>query len=65
MGKRITVRVSYIVEIDADEWANMNGEIVDAKGRYTIKDLRDNVRRYFLHLAQRAEMLEEASGKIV
>ncbi len=56
------IAIKLTVEIDPEKWAEVNGQIVDADGSFTTKDLREDVRSYFLNLVQCSTMLEEADG---
>lgn len=56
------IRLTVAVDVDPKLWAENNGQIVDAEGRFTAADLRADVRAYVLHLIQTSTMVEDANG---
>ncbi len=58
------IRVALTIELDPHAWAENNGQIVDAAGRFTLAEVRGDVRSYVLTTLQTAPMLEDADADI-
>ncbi|MEV1013881.1 hypothetical protein AB0I89_24310 [Micromonospora sp. NPDC049801] len=58
------VRVPLVIEVDPQEWANINGQIVDADGKFTIADLREDIRTYVLNAIQNAALIDEVEASV-
>jgi hypothetical protein len=57
------IRVPLVIEVDPQMWADANGQIVDGNGKFTAAALREDVRTYFLNLAQRSAMADESGAE--
>lgn len=58
------VRVSLLIEVDPQKWADSNGQIVDSDGHYTATAVRDDVRSYVLNAIQCAAMVDETEAEV-
>lgn len=58
------IRVALTIDLDPHAWAQNNGQIVDAAGRFTLAEVRDDVRSYVLTCLQGAPMLEDADAEV-
>ncbi len=58
------IRVSLVVEVDPQMWANTDGAIVGVDGGFAIADVRESVRSYLLNLAQCSALIDEAEAEV-
>lgn len=58
------VRVNLVIEVDPQNWARSTGQGVDEHGRCKPAELREDVRNYYLYLAQGASITEETSAQV-
>ncbi len=57
------IRVPLTIEIDAAEWAKAQG-LDDGNGKFTVADVRDDLRSYVLHMIQQSSEIEECGGEV-
>jgi hypothetical protein len=53
-----------VIDVDPRKWADSNGQMCDAEGRFDMTDLRADVRSYVLNLVQQAPMLDETEAEV-
>ncbi len=58
------VRVALTIEVDPKVWANSNGYLTDADGKYTAAEVRDDIRNYVFHLVQGSPMVDETEAEV-
>lgn len=58
------IRVPLVIEVDPQKWADSNGQIVDAEGRFTAAAVRDDVRLYVLSAIQSAALIDETDAEV-
>lgn len=63
-GYVVKINVALSVDVDPADWAAINGQIVDADGRFTTKDVRDDLRAYVLNSVQQLALLDETGADV-
>ena len=58
------IRVSYVIDVDPQKWADCNGQIVDGDGRFRAADVREDVRTYILTNLQGLPLLDDADAEV-
>lgn len=64
MQAPMKIRIPLVIEVDPQKWADSNGQIVDGDGNFTAAAIREDVRSYFLNLAQNAPMIDETDAEV-
>ena len=58
------IRVTLIIDVDPAKWVDSNGGLDDGTGKFAAAAVREDVRSYYLTLAQGAALTDETDAAV-